>query len=117
MAKLNGVKTVDMVNGEITKVAYEGAEYEKVEATRETAKVGDIFLATSERRDITVGAYYEVIYDKHDHNMYSDINILDDVNDTHDSALQYGNFFRKISTSMPTLEQRVESLERAMLLL
>ncbi len=31
MAKLNGVKTLDMVNGEITKVAYGGAEYVKAE--------------------------------------------------------------------------------------
>ncbi|MFB3900358.1 hypothetical protein ACES2D_12620 [Bacillus amyloliquefaciens] len=31
MAKLNGVKTLDMVNGEITKVAYGGVEYERVE--------------------------------------------------------------------------------------
>ncbi|MEC0478940.1 hypothetical protein [Bacillus licheniformis] len=32
MAKLAGVKTLDMVNGEITKVAYNGAEYVKTES-------------------------------------------------------------------------------------
>lgn len=111
MAKLTNVATVDMVNGEITKVAYDGAEYAKVDATRETAKVGDLFLATGERKDITVGAFYEVIYDKHDRNAYSAVNILDDVNDTHDSALQYGNFFRKISDVSPTIEERVTALE------
>lgn len=32
MAKLTNVKTLDMMNGEITKVAYDGAEYAKVES-------------------------------------------------------------------------------------
>ncbi|MEK5308359.1 hypothetical protein [Bacillus sp. FSL M8-0326] len=39
MAALKGVKTLDMVDGEITKVAYEGSEYERVEGD---AKVGDL---------------------------------------------------------------------------
>lgn len=111
MAKLNGVKTIDMVNGEITKVAYNGAEYTKVEATRETAKVGDLFLATSAKKDITPGAFYKVIYDRYDRNAYSDVTILDDANDTHDTSLQYGIFFRKISAISPTIEERVTALE------
>lgn len=43
MAKLEGVKTLDMVNGEITKVAYNGAEYERVEGD---AQEGDLVLIT-----------------------------------------------------------------------
>ncbi|MDH5159863.1 hypothetical protein [Heyndrickxia oleronia] len=39
MAKLTGVKTVDMVNGEITKVEYNGEHYVKVDGP---AQVGDI---------------------------------------------------------------------------
>lgn len=38
MAKLAGVKTLDMVNGEITKVAYNGAEYERVEGPELTGR-------------------------------------------------------------------------------
>ncbi|MFE7820553.1 hypothetical protein ACFU1R_20350 [Priestia megaterium] len=45
MAKLNGVKTLDMVNGEITKVEYDGAVYAKVEGD---AKKGDIALIVKE---------------------------------------------------------------------
>lgn len=39
MAKLTGVKTIDMVNGEITKVEYNGEHYVKVDGQ---ARVGDI---------------------------------------------------------------------------
>ncbi|MGI1828739.1 hypothetical protein ACRPLG_02585 [Bacillus safensis] len=41
MAALKGVKTLDMVDGEITKVAYEGEEYEK---TDRPVREGDLFL-------------------------------------------------------------------------
>ncbi|MCY9066640.1 hypothetical protein [Bacillus inaquosorum] len=43
MAKLEGVKTLDMVNGEITKVAYGGAEYVKTDSP---VQEGDLFLLT-----------------------------------------------------------------------
>ncbi|MHC2451242.1 hypothetical protein ACUXP3_001843 [Bacillus altitudinis] len=43
MAALKGVKTIDMVDGEITKVSYKGAEYERVEGS---AKVGDLVTST-----------------------------------------------------------------------
>src|SRR5690625_4469749 len=44
MAKLDGVKTLDMVNGEITKVEYNGEVYEKVG----TPKKGDIGIFTED---------------------------------------------------------------------
>src|SRR5690625_3715704 len=44
MARLEGVKTLDMVNGEITKVEYNGEVYEKVA----TPKKGDIGLFTED---------------------------------------------------------------------
>ncbi|WP_350303601.1 hypothetical protein [Bacillus pumilus] len=50
MAALKGVKTLDMKNGEITKVSYEGAEYERVEGD---AKVGDLVHLAE------VGAFYK----------------------------------------------------------
>lgn len=56
MAALKGVKTLDMVGGEITKVAYEGADYERVEGE---ASVGDIVLITDDSWcDATEGAFY-----------------------------------------------------------
>ncbi|WP_342468210.1 hypothetical protein NSS78_16345 [Bacillus sp. FSL W8-0920] len=56
MAALEDVKTLDMVGGEITKVAYEGAEYERVEGE---AKVGDLVLITDHSWcDATKGSFY-----------------------------------------------------------
>lgn len=54
MAKLNGVKTIDMVNGDITKIAYEGVEYVK---TNEKVQVGDIVLSIGDR-DAAKGNFY-----------------------------------------------------------
>nr|MDF9458015.1 hypothetical protein [Bacillus pumilus] len=50
MAALKGVKTVDMVGGEITKVSYEGAEYERVEGD---AEVGGLLMSREGCHDIT----------------------------------------------------------------
>ncbi|MCY7439397.1 hypothetical protein [Bacillus altitudinis] len=50
MAALTDVKTIDMKNGEITKVSYEGSEYERVEGD---AKVGDLVHLAR------VGAFYK----------------------------------------------------------
>lgn len=57
MAKLEGVKTLDMVNGEITKVAYGGAEYVKTDSP---VQEGDIFLLTEGHLVIggDTGAFY-----------------------------------------------------------
>ncbi|PRO41468.1 hypothetical protein [Bacillus sp. LLTC93] len=55
MAALKGVKTLDMVDGEITKVSYEGAEFERVEGG---AKVGDLLMSKAGCCDITAGAFY-----------------------------------------------------------
>ncbi|WP_428828529.1 hypothetical protein ACPJHH_13260 [Bacillus altitudinis] len=58
MAALKGVKTIDMVDGEITKVAYEGAEYERVEGD---AKVGDLVLTKVHELDVSPNEFYLVI--------------------------------------------------------
>lgn len=111
MAKLNGVKTVDMVNGEITKVAYDGAEYAKVETsdTLESAQVGDIIENKRKHSDITIGAFYEVV--EAPPHIERCIRIFDDTGENHSRAINTANLFRKISADKPTLEQRVESLE------
>lgn len=44
MAKLQGVKTIDMQDGDITKVSYQGEVYTKVAHDFKDAQSGDIFL-------------------------------------------------------------------------
>lgn len=108
MAKLTNVKTVDMVNGEITKVAYEGAEYL---LTTEKAVEGDLItFLPSARRDVTQGEFYKVTGVCH----FDDtIRMIDDVEDDHYWFRENPKFktFRKISADKPTLEQRVGALE------
>ncbi|SIR92785.1 hypothetical protein [Bacillus velezensis] len=111
MAKLNGVKTLDMVNGEITKVAYGGAVYERVEGrAKEFGSVGDLVLNDRKRADLTVGAFYEIVIDED----YGWETVRDDVGDGHSTALYDSGsvLFRKVSVSTnPSLEERVSSAE------
>ncbi|WP_434181910.1 hypothetical protein [Bacillus sp. jun7] len=106
MAKLDGVKTLDMVNGEITKVAYGGAEYVKTEGL---PKMGDLVRAEEGGYDITYGAFYKITDDA-DH--ADDVRFLDDVDF---GRVRFGDdyeLFRKVSTSTsPSLEERVSSAE------
>jgi len=88
MAALNGVKTLDMVNGEITKVSYEGSEYERIEGE---AKVGDLVRLTAEARyDVTPGGFYSVRGVRG-----AKVQITDDVNDPHHWDEEYYVPFRK----------------------
>ncbi|QNH48708.1 MULTISPECIES: hypothetical protein [unclassified Bacillus (in: firmicutes)] len=88
MAALKGVKTLDMVGGEITKVAYEGAEYERVEGD---AKGGDLVrLSHDAWLDVTPGGFYIVNGAK---NIW--VHILDDNNDPHKWSNKYYDLFRK----------------------
>lgn len=62
MAKLNGVKTLDMQNGEITRVEYNGETYVKVDGK---AQAGDLASLLSGHSIIggNVGDFYEVYID------------------------------------------------------
>jgi len=89
MAKLTGVKTLDMVNGEITKVAYNGIEYVKVDGP---AQAGDLALRhqSVNNLDITAGCFYEVA------KTYEDkVLISDDVDDLAAHKQSVFSFFRK----------------------
>lgn len=101
MAKLN-VKVLDMQNGEITKVAYEGAEYAKVESN---ALIGDLALCVNETPFFTVGEFY-LAWDLYEN---GEPRMKDDADDNY--RMRQGTYvlFRKISA--PTLEERVSSLE------
>src|SRR5690554_300380 len=109
MAKLEGVKVMDMVNGEITKIAYDGAEYAKVGDGFENAKVGDIFTTPIEHVGMTPNAYYELIRtNSSEVRFYNDIDSCDGFNRMYGPA----KVFRKISDDKPTIESRVDDLEK-----
>ncbi|WP_181445813.1 hypothetical protein [Bacillus velezensis] len=111
MAKLDGVKTLDMVNGEITKVAYGGAAYERVEGeAKEFGSVGDLVLNGRIHCDLTVGAFYEIVINEE----YGWTTVRDDVGDWHSDVLYNPRsvLFRKVAASAnPSLEERVSSAE------
>ncbi|MCY8047613.1 hypothetical protein MOC17_16210 [Bacillus haynesii] len=104
MARLHGVKTLDMVNGEITKVAHERTEYERVEGVVQT---GDLVLIRTDVRDTTQGAYYYVRSTKGRYAV-----IRDDVGDSHDLSRGCYDLFREVSASQPSLEDRVSTNEK-----
>ncbi|MBG9809127.1 hypothetical protein J7W01_14510 [Bacillus subtilis] len=105
MAKLDGVKTLDMVNGEITKVAYGGAEYERVEGE---AEVGDIVLITTIGwTDAREGEFYKAVGVDSD----GDAKIKDD-RGTIDSHFRCNyDLFRKVAAINPSVEERVAKAE------
>lgn len=106
MAKLNGVKTLDMVNGETTKVAYGGAEYVKAEGL---PKMDDLVLAEEGGYDITYGAFYKITEDA-DHE--EDVRFLDDVGDGRVRDADDYVLFRKVAAATnPSLEERVAKAE------
>lgn len=107
MAKLNGVKTLDMVNGEITKIAYDGAEYVadgKLDGGK--TDVGNLLQYNGGGgRDVTEGAFYEVKYNRNDA-IYDDVEDNPYLPENMDFTI-----FRKVSESSSTLEERVSALE------
>ncbi|MEC1690312.1 hypothetical protein P9E05_02070 [Bacillus mojavensis] len=111
MAKLEGVKTLDMVNGEITKVAYGGAEYERVEGSAEKfGNVGDLVLNGCVHCDLTVGAFYEIVIKEE----YGGKTVRDDVGDWHSDVLYdpWSVLFRKVAAGTnPSVEERVTKAE------
>ncbi|WP_338465120.1 hypothetical protein [Shouchella rhizosphaerae] len=107
MAKLSGVKIVDMTAGEVTKVAYEGAEYERAE---HPIKKDDLILNVDDHEiDLTIGAFYKVISVDN----FNEVQFLDDEDDGRDRHEDDIDFvpFRKVSAQDPTLEARVGKLE------
>ncbi|MFJ7665276.1 hypothetical protein ACIQXW_23240 [Lysinibacillus sp. NPDC097162] len=105
MAKLTNVMTVDMVNGEITKVAYDGAEYAKVDS----GEKGDIAVIVEAWGDQVIGEHYFVNYRKVDGDSDVFIGIDKGRYREYVGYERRMNYFRKISA--PTLEERVTSLE------
>ncbi|MGI1816265.1 hypothetical protein OEJ84_17285 [Bacillus subtilis] len=105
MANLVSVKTLDMANGEITKVSYGEAIYERVEGE---AKAGDIALANKPGLDTTEGAYYEVEETRRDSFVY-----LDDTNEHHvwDYDGMFAIFRKVAANTNPSVEERIAKAE------
>jgi Mind bomb SH3 repeat domain len=107
MAKLENVKILDMVNGEPTRVEYNGAIYEK---TEEKAQAGDLVrvIDAEEIIDVTQGGFYEM---DDDTTFYDDDDCMRDYA-VNDHALET---FRKASADLAErlaeLERRLEALE------
>ncbi|MEC0756467.1 hypothetical protein P8884_22605 [Bacillus haynesii] len=105
MAKLQGVKTLDMVNGEITKVAYERAEYERVVGD---AQDGDLVLITDDSWcDATKGEFYLCVGIS-----ANDPRIVDDVDEDDSNYDESYVLFRKVAASQSSLEDRVSTNEK-----
>lgn len=110
MAKLNGVKTLDMVNGEITKVEYDGAVYAKVEGE---ARKYDIALIVKGWGDQNKGEFYNVINDEHAFYDGDASSIY--IKGAHIDASnhrEYVEVFRKVTAANSPIETRVDELER-----
>jgi hypothetical protein len=107
MAKLDGVKVIDMTAGKIEKVAYEGAEYERAE---HPIKETDLILNESDDSpDLSVGVFYKVILVDD----VGDVKFKDDTGDMRNRDAYDHDIipFRKVSAQDPTLEARVGKLE------
>lgn len=103
MAKLEGVKTLDMVNGEITKVSYDGVEYERVEGE---GKPGDIGLRISEPTPfVSLGHFYPITYGRV-------LSYIDDDGDLLGVRQRTFSFFRKVAASQSSLEDRISTNEK-----
>lgn len=108
MAKLEGVKTLDMVNGEITKVSYDGVEYVKTESP---VQEGDLFLLTEGHGVVggDTGAFYLTVKD-----LDGDIVIPTKYVGLATTVQKKGDgiAFRKVSEIQPSLEDRVSTNEK-----
>jgi len=125
MAKLTGVQTIDMVNGEITKVTYGGAEYARVDGKPSVEKkAGDIALCTDSRTSFfSANSYYLAVNMKHNVGVTFEDNYGE--NTKFADMDERVTLFRKISAqATPTIEtvnakvdglaERVVSLESAL---
>lgn len=105
MANLVSVKTLDMVNGEITKVAYGGVEYERVE---DEAQIGDLVLIKDGWSFATQGKFYKSVGIDEG----GDAKIIDNYGDTISNDRTTYDLFRKVAASTnPSVEVRVTKAE------
>jgi hypothetical protein len=109
LAKLENVKVIDMVNGEPTRVEYNGEIYEKAKGI---AKSGDLVRVADDVyiTDVTEGGFYEIYADEH-----GDLAFDDDIGDARDYDVWTDELetFRKVPAQpQHDLAERIAELER-----
>lgn len=110
MAKLNGVKIIDAVGGEIQRVAYNGDIYVK-SAEGKVEAAGDLLLALDSHDDRTAGEFYRVATFNGEY-----VRWVEDDGEFNGQSNKYlaGSFnvFAKVAVQSDVdLTQRVEELE------
>jgi hypothetical protein len=110
MAKLENVKILDMVNGDPTRVEYDGAVYVK---TEDNAEAGDLVRVIDKDGIgyVTQGGFYETYIDGDDDLVFDDDDGDKRVYYLNDDALET---FRKVSETKDSadLAERLAELER-----
>jgi hypothetical protein len=110
MAKLENVKILDMVNGDPTRVEYDGAVYVK---TEDNAEAGDLVRVIDKDGIgyVTQGGFYETYIDGNDDLVFDDDDGDKRVYYLNDDALET---FRKVSETKDSadLAERLAELER-----
>jgi hypothetical protein len=107
MSKLKNVKILDMVNGEPTRVEYDGVVYEK---TEDEAKAGDLVrVVDGYIGDVEEGEFYKLYIDEDDDLVFDDD--LDDAR-PYDAWTEELEVFRAANSASTDLERRVIELER-----
>jgi transcription antitermination factor NusG len=111
MAKLENVKVIDMIDGKVARIQYNGKVYERVSVK---ANAGDLVLVENEDDaewicDVESGAFYELYEDE-----YGDLVFKDDDDSDRDYSNWYDELvlFRATETSDKDIEKRVAELER-----
>jgi hypothetical protein len=103
MARLKGVKVIDMVDGDVTKISYEGADYVKVDEP----KAEDIGLRV--RHDLPriakIGNYYAITQVNRGKTNYID----EEGDEPYTGTAENFVYFRKVNA--PTIDERVTALE------
>ena len=103
MAKLQNVKTIDMQDGLVTKIEYNGDVYEYFgEDNYGEQKSGDIVLNKDNRTDTVKGAYYQVNY-------YG--KVYDDADELHTNIQRNCYAFRRANPEVALTNERLDSLE------
>lgn len=109
MAKLENVKTLDMVNGEITKVAYDGVAYERVGGE---AQKGDIVLLKEAWGNQNVGEFFFATHTINGTDSRRQVVTVEGNVHSASAFREDLELFRKVSAATkPSVEERVAKAE------
>src|SRR5690625_3346360 len=109
LAKLEGVKIIDMKDGEVTKISYEGEVYTKVETE---AMSGDIIRYKGDYVDTPSNDFFKVIGDQYEDNVGSTLRI--DGWGGHHKYTAFSKYKNQVNIEdrVSALESRVDAMEK-----